>query len=147
MAKFIKEGELVEGEKCHVITRNYRWKKGLKKNPVTNKTCILYELDRNCSVKVTESVIFNSKKEEYLRLSKHVHNSVGDIIEGEAIQLYVDSRYNCLKFPHKEGVSHRHGAQIEDTKIRTVGRLKYSFKGFRKKIEELNSDKTLENKI
>ena len=145
MTEFSEEGELVEGAKCHVVTRWNEWK-GLKKDPITNKICTLYELDRNCSVNITESIRFNSKDEQKLRELKNVHNNIGDQIKGKSIQLYVDSKRNCLKFPSKEGVSHRHGAQIEDTKTRTVGKLKYTIKCFRKFLEKSKNNR-LENKI
>ena len=49
----ITEGDIVEGNKCSIAARRVEWK-GLKKDPITQKRMMLYELDRNCSVEVLE---------------------------------------------------------------------------------------------
>lgn len=53
MTKFITPGDLIEGKKCHVVTRKYETKR-LQRDPITKKPMLLYELDRNCSVEITE---------------------------------------------------------------------------------------------
>lgn len=101
MAKYINFNDLVEGAKCHVSARKILWK-GLRKDPITNQNMTLYELDRNCSVEVTESLQL-VKEDLELRQQKNVHGEVGDQIGGDAIQLFIDSKRNSLKVDVKEG--------------------------------------------
>ncbi len=142
MTKYVNEGDLVEGAKCSIATRKNTWK-GLRKDPVTEKLFTLYELDRNCRVEVTESISLESIDDQKLRNLKNIHCSVGDLIEGESIQLYVNSKRRSLDFNSIEGYSHRHGVQLENTKTRTIGRLKYSFHSFRN-LGETSNNKNIE---
>ena len=92
---------------------------------------VLYELDRNCSVEIMESLTL-SEEDIRLREKQNIHGNVGDKIQGEAIRLYVDSKRNCLKPVVKEGQSARHGASLIDTNIRTIGRIKTPFSVYNK---------------
>lgn len=126
----IKEGDIVEGSKCSIIARRVEWK-GLRYDPITGVKMTLYELDRNCSVEVLESL--NLTQDELgIRKKLYIHGSVGDIIKGDAIQVWVNTKRNSLKFDVKEGVSARHGASLVRTSKRTVGRLKQSFPNYKK---------------
>ena len=132
MAIYIKEGDIVEGQKTTIKARKIEFKKGgLRKDPITNKNMVLYELDRNCSVDIMESLTL-SEEDIRLREKQNIHGSVGDKIQGEAIRLYVDSKRNCLKPVVKEGQSARHGASLIDTNIRTIGRIKTPFSVYNK---------------
>lgn len=127
MAEYIKAGEMVEGKKCSIAARRIEFKKGgLRKDPITNKNMVLYELDRNCSVEVTESLKL-SAEEQQLRDDLNVHGNVGDKIQGDAIRLYADTKRDALRPVVKEGQSARHGASLLDTNIRTIGRIKTPF--------------------
>lgn len=126
----IKEGDIVEGNKCSIIARRVDWK-GSKKDPITQKRMMLYELDRNCSVEVLESLGLSDEEIE-IRKALFVCGEKGDIIQGDAIQVWVDSKRNSVKFNVKEGVSGRHGASLANTSKRTIGRIKYSFQGYKK---------------
>lgn len=130
MAIYIKEGEIIEGKKADVIARRAEWK-GLKEEPITGKKMTLYELDRNSSVEITESLQLN-EEEILIRKQMNVHGEVGDTIKGDAIRLWVDSKRNSLKFDTKEGVSGRHGANLASTNKRTVSKLKYSFENYKR---------------
>jgi hypothetical protein len=132
MAKYINFNDLVEGAKCHVSARKIIWK-GLRKDPITNQNMMLYELDRNCSVEVTESLHLEADALE-LRQRKNVHGNVGDQIGGDAIQLFIDSKRNNLKFEVKEGQSARHGANLSDTNVRTIGQIRYPYPNLLKKL-------------
>lgn len=132
MAIYIKEGDIVEGQKSSVSSRKIEFKKGgLRKDPITNKNMVLYELDRNCSVEIVESLNL-SEEEQKLRDEQNVHGNVGDKIQGDAIRLYVDSKRNCLKPIVKEGQSARHGASLVDINIRTIGKIKTPFSVYNK---------------
>ena len=127
MAEYIKEGEMVEGNKCSVSARRMEFKKGgLRKDPITNTNMVLYELDRNCSVEVTESMQLTAA-EQQLRTELNVHGAVGDKIQGDAIRLYADTKRDSLKPIVKEGQSGRHGANLVETNIRTIGKIKTPF--------------------
>lgn len=127
MAEFIREGEMVEGKKCSVSARRMEFKKGgLRKDPITNKNMVLYELDRNCSVEVTESLNLTAE-EQQIRIELCVHGNVGDKIQGDAIRLYADTKRDSLKPIVKEGQSGRHGASLVETNIRTIGKIKTPF--------------------
>lgn len=132
MAKYINFNDLVEGAKCHVSARKILWK-GLRKDPITNQNMTLYELDRNCSVEVTESLQL-VKEDLELRQQKNVHGEVGDQIGGDAIQLFIDSKRNSLKVDVKEGQSGRHGASLADTNVRTIGQIRYPYPNLLKKL-------------
>lgn len=127
MAEYIKEGEMVEGKKCSISARRMEFKKGgLRKDPITNKNMVLYELDRNCSVEVTENLKL-TEEEKQIRIELGVHGEVGDKIQGDAIRLYADTKRDSLKPIVKEGQSGRHGASLVETNIRTIGKIKTPF--------------------
>lgn len=129
MTKYINPGDLVEGQKCHVITRKHEFKR-LQKDPITNKNMVMYELDRNCSIEITECLQL-SGDDLKLRLQNKVGLKLGDCVMGDAIQMFVDTM-RPIKFLVKEGQSSRHGASLANTTKRTIGKLKYNFAGFDK---------------
>ena len=124
MGTFTGIGDIVEGIKCDVVTRKHLWK-GLVKDPITACNMTLYELDYNCSVSVSEELVLETEQEKECREELNVHGSKGDIIRADAIQLYVDIKRNSLRFDSSEGQSARHGAELEHTTKRTIGRIKY----------------------
>ncbi len=127
MAEYIKVGEMAEGKKCSISARRIEFKKGgLRKDPITNKNMVLYELDRNCSVEVTESLNLTDE-EQQLRVELGVHGNVGDRIQGDALRLYADTKRDSLRPIVKEGQSGRHGANLVETNIRTIGKIKTPF--------------------
>lgn len=130
MAIYINEGETIEGMKADVIARRAEWK-GLKREPITGKLMTLYELDRNCSVEITEAMELDADGKN-LREQLGIHGEIGDKIQGDAIKLWVDIKRNALKFNTKEGVSGRHGANLANTSKRTIGKLKYSFDNYKR---------------
>lgn len=140
----IEEGSIIEGNKCSIVARRVEWK-GLKIDPITQKRMMLYELDRNCSVEVLESLNL-SEEELIIRRDLCVHGEVGDLIKGDAIQVWVDIKRNSLKFDVKEGISARHGASLADTPKRTVGRIKYSFPVYKKLLNH-SSKASVESNI
>lgn len=132
MTKFTNFNELVEGAKCHITARKVLWK-GLRKDPITSQNMTLYALDRNCSVEVKESLLFEGDALT-LRQQKNVHGCVGDQIGADAIQLFIDSRRNSLNVEVKEGVSARHGASLADTSVRTVGQVRTPYQNILNKL-------------
>ena len=140
----IKEGDIVEGSKCSITARRVEWK-GLKYDPITGLKMTLYELDRNCSVEVLESLNLTPEEVE-IRKALCVHGDVGDLIKGDAIQVWIDTKRNSLKFEVKEGVSARHGASLTNTTKRTVGRLKYSFSVYKQLLNH-SSKMSVESNI
>lgn len=144
MAEYIREGEMVEGRKCSISARRIEFKKGgLRKDPITNKCMALYELDRNCSVEVSESLSLNDE-EKQIRTALNVHGNVGDKIQGDAIRLYADTKRDSLKPIVKEGQSGRHGASLVETNIRTIGRIKTPFSIYNKLLGYSANDKQIE---
>jgi len=127
MATYIEAGEMAEGEKARVVARRMEFKKGgLRKDPITHKNMVLYELDRNCSFEVTESMKLTAS-EQQIRDLLSVHGDEGDILVGEAMRLYYDSKRDSLRAVVKEGQSSRHGASIAETNRRTIGKIKTPF--------------------
>lgn len=120
MAEYIELGETVDGKKCDVYTRRKDFK-GLRREPKTGAMMVLYELDRNCSAEITVE-----HSEDFERLDG-VHYSKGDKIKGDAIQLWVDSKRDCVKFEVKEGITATHGGHVANTKKRAIGMIKYPF--------------------
>ena len=118
MNKYITPGEFVDGKKCAVVTRKADFK-GPHRDPLTNSIMMLYELSRNCSVEITQE-----HGEDIERLP-NVHYLVGDILEAGAIQLWVDTKRNNVDFVVKESVTATHGANLANTKKRTIGQIKY----------------------
>lgn len=92
---------------------------------------VLYELDRNCSVEVTESLSL-TKEEQQIRTELGVHGRIGDRIQGDAIRLYVNTKRDSLKPIVKEGQSGRHGASLVETNIRAIGKIKIPFSVYNK---------------
>ena len=138
MGTYVDIGEIVEGKKCDIVTRKHIWK-GIAKDPITNCNMTLYELDRNCSVTVSEEVVLSSAEEKECRDSHNVHGKLGDEIRAYAIQLFVDVKRNCLKFRVSEGQSSTHGAELEHTSTRTIGRIKYPLDIYKKQFGYLIS--------
>ena len=130
---FVGYGEMVEGARCEIYARLVNWK-GLREDPITGKCMTVYELDRNCSVKVTEPLKMDERQKE-LRLSKGVHFNTGDKIEGDAITVYVDSNRK-VRFLVKEGMTSTHGGMFHSSDRRTIGRIKYPFPNLVKVLSE-----------
>ena len=87
---------------------------------------MLYELDYKCSVEVIEIYpIDDEEREKRVCEGVNVYGNVGDRIEGDAIQMYVDIKRNNLRQKVKEGVSGRHGATLIHTTNRTFASVKY----------------------
>lgn len=131
MSEYVNVGDTVEGAKCDVYTRKELFK-GLRKDPITRSVMSVYELDRNCSVEVTEELPL-SGEEAKKRESMGVHLSKGDKLKADAITLYVDSKRR-LRFEVKEGQSGTHGGNLASTKSRTVGVIKYPFQCIQSKF-------------
>lgn len=124
MAEFINIGDMVEGAKCEIYTRKEMCK-GLREDPITHSSMMVYELDRNCSVEVTEKLLLQNDALEK-RNEMNIHCDVGDKLKADAITLYVDTRRK-LKFEVKEGQTSTHGGQLASSKRRTIGEIKYPF--------------------
>lgn len=124
MAEFIKAGDTVEGAKCEIYTRREDFK-GMREDPISGRPMLVYELDRNCSVEVTE-VLELTDEEKMLRNKLNVHGEVGDKLKADAITLYVNEKRK-LKVTVKEGQTATHGGRLMSTKKRTVGVIKYPF--------------------
>ena len=148
MAEFIREGEMIEGQKCSVSARRIEFKKGgLRKDPVTDENMVLYELDRNCSSEVVEARALDETSRE-IRNLKGVHCEVGDKIRGDAIRLYVASKRDVLRPVVKEGQSGRHGASVLQTTIRTIGKIKTPLQIYAKLLGySANSIKQIEGQL
>lgn len=142
MAKYIAEGAMVEGKKCRIMTRRYEFKR-LSKDPITNKTMVTCDLDRNCEVEVLEPLSLDDN-EKGLRESLNVHGEVGDMLEAKSILVFVEGvRPSVLSFTVKEGQTGRHGANLASTNQRTIGKIKYVLENLRKAIEQTSSNNYL----
>lgn len=142
MAKYIAGGAIVEGKKCRIMTRRYEFKR-LSKDPITNKTMVTCDLDRNCEVEVLESLSLDDN-EKALRDSLNVHGEVGDMLEAKSILVFVEGmRPSVMSFVVKEGQTGRHGANLASTNRRTIGKIKYVLENLRKAIEQTSSSNYL----
>lgn len=124
MAEYINVGDTVEGAKCEIYTRREDFK-GMRADPISGKSMLVYELDRNCSVEVTEALELTEQEKE-LREKFNVHGKVGDKLKADAITLYVNEKRK-LKVTVKEGQTATHGGRLISTKKRTIGVIKYPF--------------------
>jgi hypothetical protein len=143
--RIMDHGALAEGAKCGVYARRVEWK-GLRKDPITQKNMTLYELDRNCSVEITEEMTL-TEEEKAVRKELGVHLCKGDKLTADAIRLFVDVKRNSVKFEVKEGQTGTHGGSLASTNKRTVGQIKTPLANFMKQIEDKKKNqKRLENK-
>ena len=124
------------------MTRRYEFKR-LSKDPITNKTMVTCDLDRNCEVEVLESLSLDDN-EKALRDSLNVHGEVGDMLEAKSILVFVEGmRPSVMSFVVKEGQTGRHGANLASTNRRTIGKIKYVLENLRKAIEQTSSSNYL----
>ena len=81
MAEYIDTGDTVEGQKCEIYTRREDCK-GLREDPITQKKMLVYELDRNSSVEVRESLILSEEEKilSLLQMPRNRRKSVMDPI-------------------------------------------------------------------
>lgn len=122
---------MVEGAKCEVYTRKEEFK-GLRKDPITHKPMIVYELSRNCSVEVVEKLSLSTEEIEE-RAGMGIHTEPGDKLKADAITLYVAEKRK-LKIEVKEGQTSTHGGHLISTKKRTIGEIKYPFQNIQSKF-------------
>ena len=140
MAKFINHGDMCESQKCHITTRKIEFKKGgLRRDPITDKLMVVYDLDRNCTYEILEKLTLVDPLELDKRTSKNVHMEEADSLIADAIRVYVDSKRNCLKPEVKEGVSGRHGGSLVKVSLRTIGMITTPLDIY-KKLLGLSSD-------
>ena len=135
MAEFINRGETIEGVQCEIYTRKEEWK-GLRKNPITEQTMMVYELDRNCSAEITKE-LWLSEQDKKIRDNYEnrnnviIHRNIGDKIKGDAITIYVNSKRK-LPVESKEGMTSTHGGRLISTSKHTIGIIKYPFDNYKK---------------
>ena len=125
MAEYVEIGSIVEGQKCEAYTRKETFK-GLRTDPIMHKPMIVYELNLNCSVEITEALVLSDTETNFRNNGIYVHGDVGDKLKAEAITLYVDSKRK-LKIKVQEGMTSTHGGRLISTTTRTVGKIKYPF--------------------
>ena len=124
MAEYLNAGDTVEGARCEIYTRKEVFK-GMREDPISGESMIVYELDRNCSVEVTE-VLELTAEEKKLRAELGVHGEIGDKLKADAITLYVNQKRK-LSVTTKEGLTFTHGGRLISTKRRTEAEIKYPF--------------------
>lgn len=129
MAEFVNINDTVEGAKCEVYTRKENFK-GMREDPISGESMLVYELDKNCSVEVTE-VLQLTDDEKELRKDLNIHGEVGDKLKADAITLYVKEKRK-LKVTVKEGLTSTHGGHLISTRNRTIGVIKYPFQNLNK---------------
>lgn len=145
MAVYVNIGDTAEGAKTEIYTRAKSWK-GLRKDPITHSMMMVYELDRNCSVEVTEKIPLNGDALE-IRKKKGVHCEVGDKLKADAITIYVETKKK-IKFEVKEGLTSTHGGHLASTKNRTIGEIKYPFSNIQSKfMQKLDGDSFIKSII
>lgn len=130
MPKYTNVGDAIECEKAHIITRKFI-KKGPEKDPILNKICYKFSCDRNSSATITEELELTD--DEKAKRPCNIHFQLDDELDCDAMVVYVEG-LKCPKCEIKEGVSHRHGANICDTKKRTYAKITIPFQNALKRL-------------
>lgn len=121
MGIYIAVGEVIEGAAVDCITRRWDWK-GPKKHPITGKRMTLYISDRNSDASITKERPAPDD-EEMRNKTSHFHRSLGDTLKADAMSIYVDKMTKIT--PNvKEGVTHRHGANIAHLTSHTIAEIR-----------------------
>lgn len=144
MSEIVKAGAILEGAKCEIYTRK-EVLKGLRKDPITSKAMLKYELSRNCSVEITKELELATQEERDLRISLHVYGKLGDKIKADSVSLYIDQKLP-VKIEVKEGATHTHGGHFFSTKKRTIGVIKYQFPNLPDLLNDMKQNKLIEQK-
>ena len=138
MTVFIKAGDTIEGNEVRVQTR--KWTPGsLVRHAAVNKQMMRYSADRNSSAEVIKA----SPQPESPKIKEATasyHREVGDSLTCDSMKVYVDNK-RMIRTEHVGGVTHRHGAQIVETKDHTIATISTPLENLQKKIAE-NEHKT-----
>ncbi len=126
MAKYINIGDTIEGGSINCTVRKWL-SRGLKKHPITNKTMSLYVTDRNSTAEILEPIAIQENDETTV----HFHREVGDILQADALSVYIDEKKKIVPVPN-EGATHRHGANFVRTKKHTIAEIKVPLAVFKK---------------
>lgn len=137
MVKLINRGDTLLAKHLDGHARKIEWK-GTRKHPVTKQNLMLYECDRNTLLKITQA-----HTGELPEGAEKFYKEVGDEIEAYSVSMYVDS-LRREKFPVKEGVTARHGAQMIALRKYNISTIKTPLPNFKEIV--LKKVALLENK-
>ncbi len=137
MAKLINRGDTLLAKHLDGHARKIEWK-GQRLHPITKQRLMLYECDRNTILRITQAYTG-----ELPMGSENFYTEVGDEVEADAVSMYVDS-FRREKFPVKEGVTNRHGAQMIALRKYNISTIKTPLQNFKEIV--LKKAALLENK-
>ena len=138
MTVFIKAGDTIEGNEVRVQTR--KWTPGsLVRHAAVNKQMMRYCADRNSSAEVKKT--FPEPNDPKIKeATASYHREVGDSLTCDSMKVYVDNK-RVIRTEHVGGATHRHGAQVVETKDHTIATISTPLENLQKKIAE-NEHKT-----
>ena len=90
----------------------------------------LYVTDRNSTAEIVKSRP-EPTEQSLKKETAHFHRAVGDILQADALSIYVD-QIRQIRPVVKKGASHRHGASYVQTQEHTIAEIKVSLEVFKK---------------
>ena len=134
MSQHISPGDMVEGQKTKIEARKILFKnRSLQKHEITKKFMVTYNMDRNCSVEVIEKIEL-TEAEMKNRAELPIYGEVGESLIADAIRLYVNGMRDILGVTIKEGVSHRHGANIVHCPYHAIAKIQTPWQGHQRAL-------------
>lgn len=120
MAKFISQGDTIEGDSVGIQVRKWTPSALVFFSPV-KKRMYRYSSSRNSSA-VIKKVHIVANDPEIIKATKDYHRGVGDELECSGMKVYVDCPRR-VKVVSDEGATHTHGAIFVTTDKHTVAMI------------------------
>lgn len=117
MAKYIKEGDTIEGDAVDIQTRNWIPATIVFHNAV-KKRMYRYSANRNSKATITATHVV-ADDESVIESTMNYHRELGDELECFGMKVYVDNKRR-ERFTTDEGVTHTHGAMFISTNNHTI---------------------------
>lgn len=120
MAKFIKEGDTIEGDSVGIQVRKWVPSTVVFLASV-KKRMFRYSSSRNSSAVVKKTHIV-ANDPEIVAATESFHRTAGDELECSGMKVYVDS-VRKIKVKSDEGATHTHGAIFATTDKHTIATI------------------------
>lgn len=137
MAKFIKQGDTIEGDSVGIQVR--KWTPStLVFFPPVKKRLFRYSSSRNSSA-IVNKVHIVADDPEIIEATKDYHRCAGDELECFGMKVYVDSPRK-IRVVSDEGATHTHGAIFATTEKHTIATISTPLSCLQKAIAEKEQD-------
>lgn len=120
MAIYTDFNETIEGGLVELITRKPVLPGTIVEHPLTKEKMLHFKMDRNSYAEVKS--MYEPQNDEMKEKTSTFHRNAGDALEADSIIVYVNGIIP-VKFKVKEGVIHRHGANIATTRKHTIATI------------------------